>query len=313
MDSHQKLPENNADASAEHAKQVSEKPGSVGEKPKQTSSRKKKSEPKKTKNLTGEFGDSAVDLLACTALLIVGLGALQRLGFISSGGAGGISHSSGSENTRYICPMMCTPPLPEPGNCPVCGMKLNEIKSGDGRSVQIDPASRRVINIQTVPVRLMTMSREIQAIGRLNYNEGALKTISAYVDGRIEKLYADYTGVVVKKDDRLALIYSPKLYSSQVELLLAMDARNKSKKSTLIRVAESNQDLLESSRQRLIELGMTQTQIIKLEKTNKANSRMHLLAPISGTVIKKYAVEGAYVKKDNQFINWLIFQRFGRC
>ncbi len=239
--------------------------------------------------------------LACTAMLIVGLGLLQQFGFISSGGSAGGSHASGGGgNTRYICPMMCTPPQSEPGRCPVCAMELvpaTESGNADTQSVQIDPAARRVINIQTAPVRSMAMSREIQAIGRLDYDEGALKTISAYVDGRIEKLYADYTGVVVKKDDHLALIYSPKLYSSQVELLLAMGAHNKSKGSTLLRVTRSNQDLLESARERLVELGMTRSQIEELEKTKQANSRMHLCAPISGTVIEKYAVEGEYVKE----------------
>ncbi len=240
--------------------------------------------------------------LICGAVLIAGLGAAQRFGFITSGGSGGdSSHASGGgENTRYICPMMCTPPSSEPGRCPVCAMELvpaTSTGSSDTQSVQIDPAARRVANIQTAPVRSMEMSREIQAIGRLNYDEGALKTISAYVDGRIEELYADYTGVVVEKDDHLALIYSPRLFSSQVELLLAKEARDNSKSSTLLRVAASNQDLLESSRQRLIELGMTQKQITELEDSKEANSRMHLCAPISGTVIEKYAVEGEYVKE----------------
>ncbi len=240
--------------------------------------------------------------LACGAILIAGLGAAQQFGLISSGGGGGdSSHASGGgENTRYICPMMCTPPSSEPGRCPVCAMELvpaTSSGSSDGQSVQIDPAARRVANIQTASVRSMAMSREIQAIGRLNYDEGALKTISAYVDGRIEELYADYTGVVVEKDDHLALIYSPRLFSSQVELLLAKEARDNSRSSTLLRVVASNQDLLESSRQRLIELGMTQKQITELEDTKEANSRMHLCAPISGTVIEKYAVEGEYVKE----------------
>ncbi len=259
--------------------------------------------------------------LLCGALLIVGLGVAQRAGLISSGGGGGSSHASGGgEETRYICPMMCTPPSSEPGRCPVCAMELvpaTSTGSTDTQSVQIDPAARRIANIQTVSVRSMAMSREIQAIGRLTYDEGALKTISAYVDGRIEKLYADYTGVVVQKDDHLALIYSPRLYSSQVELLLAKQANEKSKSSTLLRVAASNQDLLESSRQRLIELGMTQKQIAELEKSKEANSRMHLCAPISGTVIEKYAVEGEYVKEGQPIYKladlstvWLMLELF---
>ncbi len=286
----------------ENCEQSTESPQTIPEKFADVSPSKNNFEMEKSKPLFVSLVVQPVLFLACGAILIAGLGAAQQFGLISSGGGGGdSSHASGGgENTRYICPMMCTPPSSEPGRCPVCAMELvpaTSSGSSDGQSVQIDPAARRVANIQTASVRSMAMSREIQAIGRLNYDEGALKTISAYVDGRIEELYADYTGVVVEKDDHLALIYSPRLFSSQVELLLAKEARDNSRSSTLLRVVASNQDLLESSRQRLIELGMTQKQITELEDTKEANSRMHLCAPISGTVIEKYAVEGEYVKE----------------
>ncbi len=309
MDSKNNITQDNSDPPAEYqdadlenSEQSTEIPEDAPEKPGETLTPKNDFEEVKSKPLYVSLVVQPLLFLICGAVLIAGLGAAQQFGLISSGGGGeGSSHaSSGGEDTRYICPMMCTPPSSEPGRCPVCAMELvpaTSTGSSDTQSVQIDPAARRVANIQTVSVRSMAMSREIQAIGRLNYDEGAIKTISAYVDGRIEKLYADYTGVVVKKDDHLALIYSPRLFSSQVELLLAKEARDRSKSSTLLRVAASNQDLLESSRQRLIELGMTQKQITELENSKEANSRMHLCAPISGTVIEKYAVEGEYVKE----------------
>ena len=241
-------------------------------------------------------------LLSCGVLLIVGLGVAQRHGFISAGSGGGHSHApAGVSNVSYICPMMCTPPQSEPGRCPVCGMELVPATAGvgnaDTRSVQVDPAARRVANIQTVSVTLMPLTRTIRAIGELSYNEGSLKTISAYVDGRLERLYADYTGVVVDKGDHLALVYSPALYSAQVEYLLARKARDENRAAAAQRFSRSNYDLSETSRQRLIELGMTAPQIEELEQTGQANSRLQLCAPNSGTVIEKLAVEGQYVKE----------------
>ncbi len=235
-------------------------------------------------------------------MLIVGLGVAQRFGWISSGGRGGQGQtSSHAESVRYICSMMCTPPQSEPGRCPVCAMELVPVTSGggnsDSRSIQIDPAARRVANIRTVAVKSMPMTRTIRAIGELRYDEGTLKTISAYVDGRLDRLYADYNGVVVKKGDHLAFVYSPRLYSGQVELLLAKKAREHSRSATITRVIQSSRDLYESSRQRLIELGMTASQIEQIERTGEANSRMHLCAPTGGTVIEKFAVEGQYVKE----------------
>ena len=239
--------------------------------------------------------------LAAGVLLIVALGVAQKLGWISAGGGNGEGHATAvDENARYICPMMCTPPQTEPGRCPVCAMELVPASSGGGNSdessVQVDPAARRVANIQTVAVEAVPLTRNIRAIGELSYDEGTLKTIAAYVDGRLESLYADYTGVVVEKGDHLALLYSPQLYSSQVELLVARRAREQRRSTTLRDHAFSGHDLYDSARERLAESGMTTTQIAQLEEAGEANSRLHLCAPISGTVIEKLTVEGQYVK-----------------
>jgi len=261
-------------------------------------------------------------LLACGAMLIVGLGVAQRAGLISSGGGGAQSHQAVSgSNTRYICPMMCTPPQAEPGRCPVCAMELVPATAGGGsadpRSIHIDPATRRVANIQTVAVTSMPMTRTIRAIGDLSYDEGTLKTISAYVDGRLDRLFADYTGVVVKKGDHLALVYSPRLYSGQAELLLAKKSREKGASSTLASVVSSNDSLYASAKERLLLLGMTEMQIEHLEQAGEANSQMHLCAPISGTVIEKMAVEGQYVKEGDAIYQladlstvWLMLKLF---
>ena len=217
--------------------------------------------------------------------------------------------------------MMCTPPQTEPGRCPVCAMELVPAAAASGnsdrRSIQIDPVARRVANIRTVAVKAMRLTRRIRAIGELNYDEGTLKTLSAYVDGRLERLYADYTGVVVNKGDNLALLYSPQLYSAQVELLLVKRARAQNQNATLDRVLQTRRDLYESASQRLIELGMTEGQIAELEQTGKANSRLYLCAPISGTVVKKYATEGQYVKEGQAIYEladlstvWLMLELF---
>jgi Cu(I)/Ag(I) efflux system membrane fusion protein len=47
----------------------------------------------------------------------------------------------------------------------------------------------------------------------------------------------------------------------------------------------------------LVELGMTQQQIDQLEPSGEASSRVHLCAPISGTVIRLSATEGEYVRE----------------
>jgi Cu(I)/Ag(I) efflux system membrane fusion protein len=261
--------------------------------------------------------------LAVGALLLAALGVAQRLGWISAGT--GRQHAqvatAGDSETRYICPMMCTPPQTEPGRCPVCAMELVPVSSSAGdsdrNSITVDPVARRVANIRTAAVQSVPVTRQIRAIGDIRFDEGTLKTISAYVDGRLEQMYADYTGVVVNRGDRLALLYSPELYSGQVELLLAKKARDQAQNATLERVLQSRGDLYASAKQRLIELGMTEQQISDLERAGQANSRLQLYAPISGTVIEKLAVEGQYVKEGQPIYKladlatvWLMLELF---
>lgn len=261
-------------------------------------------------------------LIAAGAGLLAGLGVAQKLGWVSAqGGRVAQVASSNDEATRYICPMMCTPPQAEPGRCPVCAMELVPASAGgeqtDAQSVQIDPAARRLANIQTVAVKSAPVEHTIRAVGKLSYDESTLKTISAYVDGRLDRLYADYTGVVVKKGDHLAQLYSPRLYAAQVEFLLSKRAVDESQSATLQRVIDSNRDLYQSARQQLIELGMTEEQIEQLEQAGEASSRIHLCAPISGTVIEKLAVEGQYVKEGQAIYHladlstvWLLLELF---
>ena len=200
--------------------------------------------------------------------------------------------SEAESDDRYICPMMCTPPSTEPGRCPVCAMELVKATGGggggDGTSITIEPVARRLIGIQTATATLGPVSQTIRTIGSIDYDESKLATISAYVDGRLEKMYADYVGVPVAKNDDLAMIYSPDLYSAQVEFLTASQGNG-------LKRLGGNSNFDELAKRKLIELGLTEDQVTQLKNRGEAESRIRVRSPITGTVINKFAVEGDYV------------------
>ncbi len=245
------------------------------------------------------FAVKSTAIMAMAALLLFMIGVAQRTEWITAGGFSSAASettedaASGDENKRYICPMMCTPPSTEPGRCPVCAMELVEATgggSGDGISVTIEASARRLVGIQTAMSKMGEMTRTIRTIGSIDFDESRLSTISAYIDGRLEKLYADYVGVEVTEGEDLALIYSPQLYSSQTEFVTSLES------STSSRFSVGDSDLREMARENLSELGMTKDQIESLSKTRKPESRIRIKSPQSGTVIEKSAVEGDYVK-----------------
>ncbi|TWU39873.1 Cation efflux system protein CusB precursor [Novipirellula aureliae] len=265
-------------------------------------------------------GVQAATVVIVAGLVFFLLGVAQRTKWLtadgfSDGQGESIAEAGGGEDKRYICPMMCTPPSTEPGRCPVCAMELVEATGGgggDGISVTIEASARRLVGIQTAMSKMGEVNRTIRTIGSIDFDESQLSTISAYIDGRLEKMYANYAGVKVNEGDDLALIYSPQLYTAQTEFITSMNSDGK-----IGRFQISGGDLNKMARENLTELGMTESQIDQLGRSGKPMSRIRIKSPQSGTVIEKSAVEGDYVKTGHKLYRvadlssvWLMLDLF---
>lgn len=231
-------------------------------------------------------------------LLIMAVGAAQKLGWISAGGI--TAPTDAASKVLHVCPMHPHIRQLGPGRCSICGMKLEPVTSSgadlDQLAVKIAPAQRRLANIHTDQVRREPLSATIQTVGAIAIDESRMATIPSYIDGRIERLFADYTGVDVKKNDHLAVVYSPSLFTAQVAYVEFQKLLEQMAEGALASVRSAQEKLVRSSRQRLVELGMTEAQIADLEESGEAQSRLTIYSNIGGTVIEKLAQEGKYVK-----------------
>lgn len=237
--------------------------------------------------------------LAAGIVLIVLIGIAQRLNWIMAPRSQVTAAVNSSAPTTFTCPMHPNIRQPNPGRCPICGMELVPAPSAateslDELAVNIEPAQRRLANIQTAEVKAGPLEDSLKTLGAIAIDESRQSIISAYIDGRLERLFADYTGVSIKKGDHLAIIYSPPLYAAQVEYLEARRAFNTS--GAVPSVRRSQDALVENTRHRLRELGMTEEQIAELERSDQAQSRLTIYSPQAGTVVEKLAIEGNYVK-----------------
>jgi Cu(I)/Ag(I) efflux system membrane fusion protein len=235
--------------------------------------------------------------LAAVVAVIVVVGIAQRLGWIRASEATS-TNVAATPGAIYTCPMHPNIRQPSPGRCPICGMELVLASSGaadlDELAVTIEPAQRRLANIQTSQAQSAPLEATLQTVGLIAVDESRQATISAYIDGRLERLFADYTGVSIAKGDHLAVIYSPQLYGAQVEYVEARRALAAS--GGLPAVRQAQEALATNTRHRLREFGMTDEQITELEQSGNAQSRLTIYAPQGGTVIEKLAVEGNYVE-----------------
>lgn len=133
---------------------------------------------------------------------------------------GEAAHVAG--DVEWFCPMHPSV-VRENGKekCPVCFMPLSKRKKGAATDavlpagvvsrVQLSPYRIVLAGVQTWPVDFVPLTKQITAVGYVDFNERGFKSVSARVKGRIDSLLAAETGKLVKEGDELASIYSPEL------------------------------------------------------------------------------------------------------
>ena len=197
--------------------------------------------------------------------------------------------------TMWTCSMHPQIHKDQPGQCPLCGMDLIPVQkqtAGGLRTLTVSPEARALMNIQTVPVERKFVSVVVRMAGKVEYDETRRGYIAAWVPGRLDRLYVDYTGVTVKKGDHLVYIYSPELYSVQEELIQAI--RFAAERGD--RANPGGINLVESAREKLRLLGLTEEQIRRIEGQEGPTDHITIYAPTGGIVIEKLRQEGDYVK-----------------
>ena len=139
------------------------------------------------------------------------------------------------------------------------------------------------------------LEKVIRTVGRVDYDEKRIVTVSPKIGGWIEDLYVDFTGRFVKQGDPLLTIYSPELVSTQEEYLLALRAKKDLVKSPFSEVAGSGNSLAESARRRLKLWDITDDQVKALEESGQPRKTLTLYSPFSGIVLEKAAYKGMNV------------------
>lgn len=164
------------------------------------------------------------------------------------------------------------------------------------RQISFSEDALKLMKIQTSPVERKFVEAEIRMVGKVDYDETRVKHITAYVPGRIDRLYVDFTGTRVIKGNHMVYLYSPELISAQAEFLQAVKAVKNLQNGTSELIKRSTQATLKAAREKLILLGLTQQQVAEIEKTNQPTDHLTIYAPIEGIVIEKHVSEGMYVQ-----------------
>jgi Cu(I)/Ag(I) efflux system membrane fusion protein len=236
-------------------------------------------------------------IILVSLIVLVAAGAGYLLGSARSGSGGrsngpgasqGMADAPSTAKQVYTCSMHPQVRLDQPGNCPICEMPLIPAASattaaGEAPMLQLSEHAISMASVETVAIERRPLSRDLRAVGRIEYNESSLATITPRVDGFAERLFVSFTGVEIRKGDHLAEVYSPELLVAQQELLIAMQSG-------------TGNSLAEVAKTKLRLLGLTDQQVADLVEKKQTTDRVTLYSPISGTVIEKSIVEKASFK-----------------
>jgi Cu(I)/Ag(I) efflux system membrane fusion protein len=198
------------------------------------------------------------------------------------------NHEYETVTERWTCSMHPQIDLPEAGACPICGMDLiPKIQSDDDEhsenSFKLTKNAMALANIETTIIGEGDVSSSLTLSGKIQENESANATQTAHFNGRIEKLYANFTGEKVNRGQLLALVYSPELVTAQKELLEALKVKN------------TQPTLYNAVRNKLKLWKLSEKQISSIETTGKVRTNFPIYADVSGIISEKMVNVGDHV------------------
>ena len=187
----------------------------------------------------------------------------------------------------------------QPGPCPLCGMDLiplSTMPDASGERVSLSERAALLAQIQTVEVeRISAPGVDLRLLGRVEVDESRVRNVSAWVGGRVDKLLVRETGKVVRKGQTIALLYSPEVYTAHQDLLTAAKQVEKLRNASEL-VRGSAEATVDSARERLSLLGLSDRSIDRMSTDLKPRKSMAITATEGGTVMERLVTQGQYVE-----------------
>jgi RND family efflux transporter MFP subunit len=167
------------------------------------------------------------------------------------------------------------------------------------------PIQLPVERLQSIGVKFGAVERknildEIRVTGTVAIDERRISYVQTRFAGHIEKVFADATYQYVRKGQPLFTIHSPELVVAEREYLVARENAKRLSQSTVPDVAAGIRTLLESSKERLEQWNVPESEIARMESTGEAVEALEITSPVSGYITERNALPNLNVQPDTR-------------
>ena len=201
----------------------------------------------------------------------------------------------------YQCPMHPWIKSDKPGKCTICGMALVAAQPAGAPApegvVALGASIINAIGVESSAVSKQPLLRTVRVNGTIDDDDTRHRLLTAWAEGRVEKLYVNIVGTVVKAGQPLFDLYSPELQAAQREFV------------QLARAGELAAVAIPAARERLRKMALTDAQLDELIKTGEPKLVTTVLAPDDGTVVEKSVYEGQWLKTGDKLFAIADFSR----
>ncbi len=201
--------------------------------------------------------------------------------------AGETDPANGRKILYYHDPMVPGNKFDKPAKSPFMDMMLVPVYAdGDADQGKVTVSSRvqQNLGVRTAEVTEGTLSPQVSAVGSIAFNERDQAIVQARATGFVERLQVRATLDRVAKGQSLAELYIPEWVAVQDEFLSLRRMQGKDLAG-----------LVDGARQRMRLAGMSDGQIEQVERSGKTQTRITIVAPISGVVTELMVREGMTV------------------
>ncbi len=225
------------------------------------------------------------------------------------------SSASSAQAVLYTCPMHPQYRSDRPGDCPICGMRLEPATAGEARHagnpddpdaaglVEISATRQQLIGVQTAEVRQAAGAHRLRVPGRIAVDDQRLYRIIAATDGWILDLEQNSAGRFVKNGQLLATYYTRDLLGTERLFLLSLGTSDPAMKRDLgtpsIRTGASL--IPQYPIDNLRGLGMSDQQIEEIQHTRMASPSVNIYSPVGGFVLSRNISPGQRFDKGTEF------------